>query len=137
MPGSYREDLVGGDSGEDRRIEKLRKEVEALRVQLAEIRIAQLEDQRRMLKGQLAGRHPPVDKDRFLKEVRLRHGIALKALHSLVRDGRVMRTGSGKRGEGYGYRLAGTRNDEECANGDPAPMDAPTETPEPHFGWKA
>ena len=53
MPGSYREDLEG-DSGEDRRIEELRKEVEALRIQWAEIRIAQLEDQRRMLRGQLA-----------------------------------------------------------------------------------
>jgi hypothetical protein len=74
-----------------------------------------------------------VDKNRFLKEVRLRHGIALRALHKLVEDGRVMRTPSGKRGHGYGYRLAGTRNDEECANGDPAPVDDSTETQEPAF----
>jgi hypothetical protein len=118
------------------RIERLLAEVATLK---HAIRIAELEDQRRILRGQLAvigylrTQPAPVDKERFLKEVRLRHGIALRALHQLVQDGRVMRTGSGKRGDGYGYRLTGTRNDEECVNGDPAPVDDPTETAEPHL----
>ena len=106
------------------------------------IRFAELEDQRRMLRGQLAfigylrTQPAPVDKDRILKEVRLRHVIVLKALHHSVQDGRVMRTGSGKRGDGYRYGVAATRNDEECVNADPAPVSDPTETPEPHLRWK-
>jgi hypothetical protein len=116
------------------RIERLMNEIETLKL---EIRFVELEDQRRMLRGQLAvigylrTRPAPVDKDQFLREVRLRHGIALKALHQLVQDGRVMRTGSGQRGDGYRYGVAATRN------GDPAPVDDPTETPEPHLRCKA
>jgi len=70
------------------RIERLMNEIETLK---QAIRFAQLEDQRRMLRGQLAvigylrTQRAPIDKDRFLKEVRLRHGIALRALHQLVR----------------------------------------------------
>jgi len=122
------------------RIERLMNEIETLK---QAIRFAELEDQRRMLRGQLAfigylrTQPAPVDKDRILKEVRLRHGIALKALHQLVQDGQVMRTGSGQRGDPYRYQLAGTPNGDECGSGGTTPVDDRTETPEPHFGWKA
>jgi hypothetical protein len=104
------------------RIERLMNEIETLK---QAIQFTELEHQRRMLRGQLAvigylrTQLVPVDKDRILAQVHLRHGIILRALHRLVQDGRVTRTGSGQRGDGYRYRVAGTPDGDERGNGAP------------------
>jgi hypothetical protein len=48
----------------------------------------------------------------------------------------VIRIGTGQRGDRYRYQLAGTPNSAEHGRGTESVAD-PTETPEPHFGWKA
>jgi hypothetical protein len=108
----------------DSRIERLRNEIATLRNQVAMVQ--SLRQAEAGVMEYLRTQTEAVDRDCIHG---VRRGLLLKALGRLIQDGQVMRTGSGKRSDGYGYRLAGT----ECANGHPTPVDDRTETPQPHW----
>jgi hypothetical protein len=115
------------------RIDRVRTEVEALRRQLAEIQIQRMQHEIATLRNQVAevqslrqaeagvmeylrNQSEAVDRDSIYG---VRRGLLLKALSRLVRDGQVIRTGTGQRGDRYRYRVAGTPNGDERGNGVP------------------
>jgi len=63
----------------------------------------------------------------------VRRGLLLKALHRLVQDGQVIRTGTGQRADRYCYRVAANG---ERGNGAPPVWTAPQKRRNPIWEGK-
>jgi hypothetical protein len=114
------------ESSESDRIERLRNELDTLRAQLAEIQIQRMQNEITTLTNQLAevqslrqaqasileylaSQPEAIDEDRIHAAVKNRRVILLKALRRLLADGKVIRTGAGKKASPYRH---GTRKPE-------------------------
>ena len=118
--------MVESDREDPSRIERLMNEIATLRNQ-----VAQMQSLRQAEAGVMAylrNQTEALDRDHIHG---VRRGLLLKALHRLVQDGQVTRTGSGQRGDRYRYQVA------ERGNGRTEPVEHCTEMQEPHLGWKA
>ena len=118
--------MVESDREDPSRIERLMNEIATLRNQ-----VAQMQSLRQAEAGVMAylrNQTEALDRDHIHG---VRRGLLLKALHRLVQDGQVTRTGSGQRGDRYRYQVAGTPTSAERGNGGTELVEHSTETPGP------
>jgi hypothetical protein len=118
-----------------RRIERLRNEIASLKAKVAMVQ--SLRQAEAGVMEYLRNQTEAVDEDRIHAAVKNRRVILLKALRRLLADGKVIRTGAGKKASPYRYAVPENQNDEQQgSNAGTGPFDCfehSTETRESAF----